>query len=97
MKTYTATTAKPFLENLKDWDFKNNAIERNFKFQNFSEALAFIVQVGLLAEKANHHPEILNVYNKVQLRLTTHDANGVTDKDFDLANKISVQCSVVSI
>ncbi len=97
MKTYSETEAKPFLENLKDWEFKNNAIEKNFKFKNFSESLAFIVQVGLLAEKANHHPEIFNVYNKVQIRLTTHDANGVTDKDFDLANKISVQCSVGNI
>jgi 4a-hydroxytetrahydrobiopterin dehydratase len=90
MKTYSETEAKPFLENLKDWVFINNAIEKNFKFKNFSEALAFIVQVGLLAEKANHHPEIFNVYNKVQIRLTTHDANGVTDKDFELANKIQM-------
>ncbi len=88
MKTYSEPEAKPFLENLKDWEFKNNAIEKNFKFKNFSEALAFIVQVGLLAEKANHHPEIFNVYNKVQIRLTTHDANGVTDKDFNLAKLV---------
>ena len=88
MKTYSETEAEPFLVNLKDWEFKNNAIEKNFKFKNFSDALAFIVQVGLLAEKANHHPEIFNVYNKVQIRLTTHDANGVTDKDFELANRI---------
>ena len=91
MKSYSETEAKPFLENLKDWEFKNNAIEKNFKFKNFSESLAFIVQVGLLAEKANHHPEIFNVYNKVQIRLTTHDANGVTDKDFDLA---ALVCSI---
>ena len=89
MKTYSETEAEPFLVNLKDWEFKNNAIEKNFKFKNFSESLAFIVQVGLLAEKANHHPEICNVYNKVQIRLTTHDANGITDKDFDLVIKIS--------
>jgi 4a-hydroxytetrahydrobiopterin dehydratase len=88
MKTYSEIESEPFLENLKDWHFKENAIEKNFKFKNFSDALAFIVQVGLLAEKANHHPEIFNVYNKVQLRLTTHDANGVTEKDFDLANRI---------
>ncbi len=88
MKIYSKTEANPFLENLKNWQYKNNAIECNFKFMNFSESLAFIVQVGLLAEKANHHPEIFNVYNKVQLRLTTHDANGVTEKDFDLAKRI---------
>ncbi len=89
MKTYSETEVKPFLENLKNWQYKDNAIECNIKFKNFSESLAFIVQVGLLAEKANHHPEIFNVYNKVQLRLTTHDANGVSEKDFDLAKKIS--------
>ena len=88
MKTYSETEAKPFLEKLTNWEFINNAIERNYVFNNFSESLAFVVQVGLLAEKANHHPEIFNVYNKVQLRLTTHDANGVTDKDFDLAKRI---------
>jgi 4a-hydroxytetrahydrobiopterin dehydratase len=89
MKTYSEIEAKPFLENLKDWNFKENVIERNFQFKNFSESLAFIVQVGLLAEKANHHPEIFNVYNKVQIRLNTHDSNGVTDKDFDLAKSVN--------
>jgi 4a-hydroxytetrahydrobiopterin dehydratase len=91
MKTYSETECQILLENLEDWNFKENALERNFQFKNFSQSLAFIVQVGLLAEKANHHPEILNVYNKVRLRLTTHDANGVTEKDFDLARKISLQ------
>lgn len=89
MKTYSQNEAEPFLENLKDWQFKGNAIERNFLFMNFSESLAFIVKVGLLAEKANHHPEIYNIYNKVQIRLNTHDASGVTIKDFDLAEKIN--------
>ncbi len=46
------------------------------------------MQVGLLAEKMNHHPELFNVYNKVTIRLTTHDAGGVTDKDLDLAKSI---------
>ncbi len=89
MKTYSELQSQLFLEKLENWHFKENAIERNFLFKNFSQSLAFIVQVGLLAEKANHHPEIFNIYNKVQLRLSTHDAGGVTDKDFDLAKKIS--------
>ena len=50
--------------------------------------MGFIVQVGVLAEKANHYPEFFNVYNKVHIRLITHDANGITDKDFDLASSI---------
>ena len=88
MKTYTQHESETFLLNLENWIFSDNAIEKKFLFKNFSEALAFILQVGLLAEKLNHHPEILNVYNKVQIRLTTHDANGVTEKDFELAKRI---------
>lgn len=88
MKTFDEIESKPFLENLKDWEFKNNAIERNFQFKNFSESLAFIIQVGLLAEKANNHPEIWNIYNKVKIRLITQDADGITQKDFDLVNEI---------
>ncbi|TDE06239.1 4a-hydroxytetrahydrobiopterin dehydratase [Flavobacterium hiemivividum] len=90
MKTYSEETAQPILKKLKDWKFKNNGIEKKFIFKNFSEALGFIVQVGILAEKNNHHPELFNVYNKVDIRLSTHDASGLTDKDFDLAKAIEV-------
>ena len=79
------------LEGLNNWEFKNNGIEKEFKFKNFTEALGFIVQVGVNAEKSNHHPELFNVYNKVTIRLTTHDASGVTDKDIDLAKAIEKQ------
>lgn len=88
MKTFTEESAKPFLDNLKEWSFKENAIEKDFKFKNFTQALGFIVQVGVLSEKMNHHPELFNVYNKVNIRLNTHDSGGVTVKDFELANKI---------
>ena len=88
MKTYTATTSLDLLENLPNWEFKNNGIEKQFQFKNFTQALGFIVQLGVYAEKQNHHPELFNVYNKVHIRLTTHDANGVTDKDFELAAEI---------
>mgnify|MGYP006214092403 CR=1 FL=1 len=67
---------------------EENGIFKAFKFKNFSEALAFMVQVGLVAEKQNHHPEWTNVYNKVSIRLTTHDSGGLTDKDFALAAEI---------
>ncbi len=73
------------LKNLNNWSHIENAIEKEFVFQNFPQALDFIVQVGVVSEKMNHHPEIYNVYNKVKLRLTTHDFNGVTKKDIDLA------------
>jgi 4a-hydroxytetrahydrobiopterin dehydratase len=88
MDTYNEITAKPLLKNLKDWKFNTGGIEKKFVFKNFNQALGFIVQVGILAEKANHHPELFNVYNKVNIRLSTHDAKGLTDKDFNLANAI---------
>lgn len=93
MKTYSTESIQPELKELKDWKFIDKTIEKKFKFLNFSQALGFIVQVGLLAEKKNHHPELFNVYNKVIIRLTTHDAEGVTDKDIDLAKAIEqIQC-----
>lgn len=75
-------------KDLTGWEFKDNNLEKAYVFKNFSEALAFIVQVGCLSEQQNHHAEIWNVYNKVTLRLSTHDAGGVTDKDFKLAMAI---------
>lgn len=88
MNTYNENSAEPFLKDLADWRFNNNGIEKKFVFKNFNQALGFIVQVGVLAEKHNHHPELFNVYNRVDIRLSTHDANGLTDRDFDLAKAI---------
>ncbi|MEO8253322.1 MAG: 4a-hydroxytetrahydrobiopterin dehydratase [Flavobacterium sp.] len=88
MEKYNEKTAQSLLSDLKNWNFLNDGIEKKFEFKNFNQALAFIVQVGLLAETRNHHPELFNVYNKVTIRLSTHDAKGVTDKDFDLATAI---------
>jgi 4a-hydroxytetrahydrobiopterin dehydratase len=64
---------------------KRDAITREFVFPDFNRAFAFMTQVALAAEKADHHPEWSNVYNKVRVTLTTHDAGGVTQKDLDLA------------
>jgi 4a-hydroxytetrahydrobiopterin dehydratase len=66
-------------------DQKRDAITREFVFPDFNRAFAFMTQVALAAEKADHHPEWSNVYNKVRVTLTTHDAGGVTQKDLDLA------------
>jgi 4a-hydroxytetrahydrobiopterin dehydratase len=85
MTTMNESIINKQLELLNNWSFVNNAIEKNYSFENFAEALLFINKVGAKAEKMNHHPELFNVYNKVKLRLTTHDASGVTQKDFDLA------------
>lgn len=88
MDKYNEQTIREVLKELKNWRFENNGINKEFVFKNFSEAIGFIVKVGILAEKMNHHPEWCNVYTKVTIRLTTHDANGVTSKDIDLAKAI---------
>lgn len=88
MTIYNEQTAQTLLENFENWNFQNDGIEKKFQFKNFIDALGFIVKVGVIAEKMNHHPELFNVYNKVSIRLTTHDAKGVTTKDFDLAKAI---------
>lgn len=71
------------------WKEIDGKLERSFEFKDFSEAFAFLSRVAIAAEKAGHHPEIYNVYNKVNLKLSTHDAAGaITDKDRDLARTI---------
>lgn len=68
------------------WQEINNQLVRQFVFDNFIEAFAFLTKVALLSEKHNHHPHIVNVYNKVTLSLSTHDAgNSITPKDHKLA------------
>lgn len=71
------------------WTESNNQLHRQFTFSNFSEAFAFMTRVAIEAEKANHHPEWKNVWNKVDIWLSTHDAgNIVTEKDRKLAAAI---------
>ncbi|MCC7029615.1 MAG: 4a-hydroxytetrahydrobiopterin dehydratase [Chitinophagaceae bacterium] len=88
MPVYSSQAIMEKLNDFPQWKLISEAIERDFVFKNFSEALAFIVQIGIAAEKMNHHPEIFNVYNKVKIRLNTHSVQGITDLDFDLAKKI---------
>jgi 4a-hydroxytetrahydrobiopterin dehydratase len=85
MTTMNESSIKKQLQLLNNWSYVDNAIEKNYSFKNFAEALLFINKVGAIAEKLNHHPELFNTYNKVKLRLTTNDAHGITQKDFDLA------------
>ena len=65
------------------------AIERSYRFKGFSEAFAFLARVAMHAEKVNHHPEFTSVWNRVDFRLTTHDADGVTERDGALAEAIN--------
>ena len=71
------------------WKEKNNTIEKTFEFKDFAEAFSFMTRVAFLAEKQGHHPNWTNVYNKVTIKLTTHDQGSeVTQKDWDLAEAI---------
>lgn len=71
-----------------NWKLKGKTIHREIVFKNFIEAFSFMTAVAILAEKANHHPNWENAYNKVVISLSTHDADGITNKDFDLAKAI---------
>lgn len=75
---------------LPEWTLREDglAIERAFRFKDFSEAFAFMAQVALLAEKQGHHPEWANVYNRVAITLTTHDAGGLSWRDVRMARAI---------
>ncbi len=65
-----------------------DAVQKTFQFKNFSQAWAFMSRAALLAEKMNHHPEWFNVYSRVDVTLTTHDAGGVTESDLKMAEKM---------
>jgi 4a-hydroxytetrahydrobiopterin dehydratase len=77
------------IQTLSGWTTDGKAISRTFKFANFIEAVSFIDKLVAPAESAGHHPDIFISYNKVTISLTTHDAGGITQKDFDLAREIS--------
>jgi 4a-hydroxytetrahydrobiopterin dehydratase len=77
------------LSSLNGWTSEGDKIKRDFEFDNFKDALSFIVRVGFDAEDQGHHPELFNVYNSVTIHLSTHDADGkVTEKDINLAKAI---------
>ena len=76
------------LTTLNGWELKDEKIFKKFQFTDFAEAFSFMTRVAIVADKADHHPEWFNVYNRVEIYLTTHDANGISERDFSLASKI---------
>ena len=70
---------------MSNWVLEDNQLKRTFEFENFMEAFSFMTKVAFLAEKMDHHPEWLNVYNKVEVTLATHDVEGLSERDFELA------------
>lgn len=75
-------------ETLPDWALEGEHLKRSFRFADFSEAFAFMTRVALLAERQDHHPEWFNVWNRVDIALTTHDAGGLSLRDVKLARAI---------
>jgi 4a-hydroxytetrahydrobiopterin dehydratase len=87
MPALSTEEANRQLATLPEWKIVSGELVRTFQFKDFRAALAFVNQVGELAETADHHPDIDIRYNRVRLGLVTHDAGGITAKDFDLAAK----------
>ncbi len=76
------------IAHFSEWTYNENAIHTRIEFENFKEAFSFMARVAFEAEAQAHHPEWTNVYNQVEISLSTHDAGGVTEKDFKLAKTI---------
>jgi 4a-hydroxytetrahydrobiopterin dehydratase len=77
------------LANLDGWAVKNGKLHKDFVFSNFIEAFGFMTRASMHIEKMNHHPEWFNVYNKLSVDLTTHDAGGITKNDINLAKTLN--------
>lgn len=91
-KALTAQEIETRLREVQGWRVHEGKLRRELKFPSFVEAFGFLTSLAIVAERMNHHPEIYNVYNRVTLDLVTHDANGISKLDFELAaaaNKLS--------
>jgi 4a-hydroxytetrahydrobiopterin dehydratase len=87
MKKLKPTEIRESLSGVPKWEKKGAAITRTYEFKDFPGAIRFVNALARLAEKTQHHPDVDIRWNKVTLNLTTHDAGGLTEKDFDLAKK----------
>jgi len=90
MKKLTAAQVETALKDLPEWSEVSGAIQRTYQFPSFMAAMEFVHKVAAQAEADQHHPDILVRYTKVTLSLSTHDAGGITKKDFALAKKCDV-------
>lgn len=89
----TQTQIEEALTDLQDWSLSDEKLYRKCRFDDFVAAFGFMAKVALLAERMDHHPEWFNVYNTVEINLTTHDANGISMRDVKLATQISALLS----
>ena len=88
MEKLTDRTIEERLDKMEGWEYRDGAIEATFTFKDFREAFATMAKIAFECEAQNHHPDWSNVYNKLRIRLNTHDAKGITEKDFKLAHSI---------
>lgn len=88
MKKLHTEEIKDALKNLSGWTLKDDMIQKSFTFGDFMEAFSVMTHIAFACEKQNHHPNWENVYNTLNIHLSTHDAGGVTQKDIDLAKSI---------
>ncbi|WP_375239358.1 4a-hydroxytetrahydrobiopterin dehydratase [Aurantibacter sp.] len=86
MKTLTEKEINEKLKALPEWDYVDNTLYCEFEFNNFKDCFSAMSRMAFECEAQNHHPDWSNTYNLLTVSLTTHDANGVTQKDFDLAH-----------
>ena len=86
-----------FISGNSRWSVKENKLHGEFVFSDFVAAFGFMTQVALIAESSNHHPEWFNVYKKVVVDLTTHEAHGITGKDFKLAKTMDVIAEQITV
>lgn len=88
MKRLTDNEVDYNLTTLKGWELNDNRIIKDFSFKNFKEAIGIMVKIGEVAEELNHHPDWYNSYNKLNIKLSSHDVGGLTMNDFELASRI---------
>jgi len=88
MKTYTEQEITERLANLEYWDYVEGFLVTSLDFKDFADAFAMMTRIAFEAERLNHHPDWTNIYNNLSIQLHTHDADGITDKDFELAEQI---------
>lgn len=89
MKKLTTKEIEERLVNLIDWEYEDDALITDFEFDNFKDCMSAMNRIAFECEALNHHPEWTNIYNTLEIKLTTHDAGGVTDLDFQLATAIN--------
>ncbi|SRR5680860_659609 len=88
MKKLSKQDIEKKLEKLQGWEFDDDAIETSFQFDDFKDTFSVMTRIAFECEAQGHHPDWSNVYNTLTISLSTHDAEGVTEKDFALATKI---------